>query len=144
MNTSTSFVAKMLNVSMAGMVAQHERLLVVAQNIANAGTRAPHPTVEPYRRKTISFRTLYDHKKGVDVIKVRRVARDPSTFPITYKPDDPGADENGYVKETNVKAPVEMTDAVETRRSYEANLKVYEYARSMQQDALALLRSVKA
>ena len=49
-----------------------------------------------------------------------------------------------YVLETNVKAPVEMTDAMETRRGYEANLKAYEYARSMQQDALSLLRGVKA
>ena len=144
MNTSHSLVAKMLNVSMSAMVAQSERLLVVAQNIANAGTRAPSPNTEPYRRKTISFQTLYDRKRDVELVKVRRVARDPSAFPLTYKPGDPGADESGYVQETNVKAPVEMTDAMETRRGYEANLKAYEYARSMQQDALALLRSVKA
>lgn len=144
MMLNMSLIGKMMMVSMEAMKAQSERLLVVAQNLANAGTRAPSPSTEPYRRKTITFHTRYDRKRGVDLLSVRRVARDPSDFPITYKPGDPGANADGYVQETNVKAPIEMTDAMETRRGYEANLKAYEYARSMRQDSLALLRSVKA
>ncbi|MBX9977202.1 MAG: flagellar basal body rod protein FlgC [Alphaproteobacteria bacterium] len=135
-----STLQKILHVAFSGMQAQKERLLVVAQNLANAGTRAPSPGMNPYQRKTVSFGTELDRKRGIEVVKVKKVGRDSTPFPVIYSPGDPGADEKGYVLETNVKSPVEMTDAMEAKRGYESSLKAYEKALSMQQDAISLLR----
>ena len=122
------------------MQVQSQRLLVLAQNIANAGTRAPTPTTLPYQRKTVSFASMFDKKKGVEVVYIKKINRDPTPFPVIYSPGDPGADDNGYVKEANVKTTVELTDSMETKRGYDANLKAYEKALAMQQSALDLLR----
>ncbi len=135
-----STLQKILQVAFSGMQAQKERLLVVAQNLANAGTRAPAPGINPYQRKTVSFGTELDRKRGIEVVKIKQIGRDSTPFPVIYNPGDPGADEKGYVLETNVKSPVEMTDAMEAKRGYEASLKAYEKALAMQQDAISLLR----
>lgn len=139
-----STLQKVLHVALSSMQAQSQRLLVVAQNLANAGTRASTPGAMPYQRKTVAFGTELDRKKGVEVVKVKKIGRDHTPFPTTYSPGDPGADENGYVLETNVKSSVEMTDAMEAKRGYEASLKAYEKALSMQQDAISLLRGGRA
>jgi flagellar basal-body rod protein FlgC len=133
-------IHKILHVALSGMQVQSQRLLVLAQNIANAGTRAPTPTTLPYQRKTVSFASMFDKKKGVEVVYIKKINRDPTPFPVIYSPGDPGADDNGYVKEANVKTTVELTDSMETKRGYDANLKAYEKALAMQQSALDLLR----
>lgn len=136
-----STLQKIMNVALSGMMAQKERFLVIAQNLANVGSRAPQAGMDPYGRKTISFVSEMDRKKGVEVVKVKRIDRDPSPFPLIYAPNDPAANAEGFVAETNVKGPVEMTDAMESKRAYEANLKAYEKALAMQQDAIGLLKN---
>ena len=49
-------------------------------------------------------------------------------------------DPNGYVKTANVNTLIEMTDMREAQRSYEANLKVMQAARTMLQRTIDLLR----
>lgn len=141
MNLNLATFSKMLNVALSGMEAQKERLLVIAQNLANLGTRAPAPGVAPYQRKIISFTSEMDKKKGVEVIKVNRISGDPTPFPKIYAPHDPAADAQGFVEESNVKGPIEMTDSMETKRGYQANLKAYEKILSMQQEAIALIKN---
>ena len=57
-----------------------------------------------------------------------------------YQPGHPAADTSGYVKISNVNTLVEMTDMREAQRSYEANLKVMQAARTMLQRTIDLLR----
>lgn len=140
---SMSTFSKMMSVALAGMDAQKQRLLVIAQNLANIGSRSPQAGVEPYQRKTISFVSEMDRKKGVEVVKVNKISGDPSPFPMIYAPHDPAANADGFVAETNVKGPIEMTDSMEAKRGYQANLKAYEKIMSMQQDALSLLKPSK-
>jgi flagellar basal-body rod protein FlgC len=135
-----SNLQKILDVAVSGMKAQAERLLVIAQNLANAGSKASAPGVDPYRRKTISFSSSLDRKKGVEVVKVKKVGRDQTPFPMIYSPGAPGADKHGFVAETNVKEPVEMMDMLEAKRGYSANLKAYEKTIQMQQEALSIIR----
>ncbi len=137
---SMSTFAKMMNVALSGMEAQKQRLLVIAQNLANIGSRAPQKGMDPYQRKTISFVSEMDRKKGVEVVKIKEIGRDQSPFPMIYAPEDPAANAEGFVAETNVKGPIEMTDSMEAKRGYQANLKAYEKILSMQQDAIALIK----
>jgi flagellar basal-body rod protein FlgC len=133
-------LAKSMNISAAGMKAQGERLRVISENVANAGSTALSPEGEPYRRKLVTFGSALDRELGVDLVEVKKVARDQTEFGLRYQPGHPAADETGYVKTSNVNTLVEMTDMREAQRSYEANLKVMQASRRMLQRTIDLLR----
>ena len=133
-------LTKSMNISAAGMKAQGERLRVISENIANAGSTGLTPNDEPYRRKLVTFGTTLDRELGTELVEVKKVSRDPSDFGQRYQPGHPAADASGYVKTSNVNTLVEMTDMREAQRSYEANLKVMQAARTMLQRTIDLLR----
>ena len=135
-----SDLSSALDVSASGMKAQGTRLRVISENIANAGSTARSPEAEPYRRKLVTFANVLDRELGVERVEVERVTRDQSPFVERYQPGHPAADENGYVRTSNVNTLVEMTDMREAQRSYEANLKVIEASRAMLQRTNDLLR----
>jgi flagellar basal-body rod protein FlgC len=129
-----------MQISAAGLKAQGERLRVISENIANAGSTALTPDQDPYRRKLVTFGNELNRELGTNLVEVRNVTRDPSEFGLRYQPGHPAADTNGYVKTSNVNTLVEMTDMREAQRSYEANLKVLQAARGMLQRTIDLLR----
>ena len=129
-----------LMISAAGMRAQGQRLRVVAENLANADSVAEVPGGDPYRRKTISFKNQLDRELGMETVQVSKVGEDPSDFRMKYDPGNPAADGKGYVKLPNVNSLIEMTDMREAQRSYEANLRAIEVARSMLQRTIDLIR----
>ena len=129
-----------LMISAAGMRAQGQRLRVVAENLANADSVAEVPGGDPYRRKTISFKNQLDPELGMETLQVSKVGEDPSDFRMKYDPGNPAADTKGYVKLPNVNSLIEMSDMREAQRSYEANLKAIEVARSMLQRTIDLIR----
>ncbi len=129
-----------MHISAAGLKAQGERLRVISENIANAGSTALTPDEDPYRRKLVTFGSELNRELGTSLVEVRGVVRDPTEFGLRYQPGHPAADTNGYVKTSNVNTLVEMTDMREAQRSYEANLKVLQAARGMLQRTIDLLR----
>ena len=129
-----------LMISAAGMRAQGQRLRVVAENLANADSVAEVPGGDPYRRKTISFKNQLDRELGLETVQVGKLGEDPSDFRMKYDPGNPAADGKGYVKLPNVNSLIEMSDMREAQRSYEANLKAIEVARSMLQRTIDLIR----
>ena len=129
-----------MKISAAGLKAQGERLRVISENIANAGSTALTPDQEPYRRKLVTFGSELDRELGANLVEVGKHSRDPSEFRLRYQPGHPAADDNGYVQVSNVNTLVEMTDMREAQRSYEANLKVLQAARGMLQRTIDLLR----
>ncbi len=50
------------------------------------------------------------------------------------------ADENGYYEGSSVDLVIEIANAREAQRSYEANLKMFDQARQMSSSLLGLLR----
>jgi flagellar basal-body rod protein FlgC len=129
-----------LMISAAGMRAQGQRLRVVAENLANADSVSEVAGGDPYRRKTISFKNQLDRELGMETVQVSKVGEDPSDFRMKYDPGNPAADSKGYVKLPNVNSLIEMSDMREAQRSYEANLKAIEVARSMLQRTIDLIR----
>jgi len=129
-----------LMISAAGMRVQGERLRIISENVANVDSVSEVPGGDPYRRKTITFRNALDRELGVNLVKVKKVGLDPSEFIKKYDPNNPAADQAGYVKLPNVNSLIEMNDMREAQRSYEANLKVIEVARGMLTRTIDLLR----
>jgi flagellar basal-body rod protein FlgC len=129
-----------LMISAAGMRVQGQRLRVVAENLANADSVSEVPGGDPYRRKTISFKNALDRELGLETVQVNKVGHDQSDFRMKYDPGNPAADAKGYVKLPNVNSLIEMTDMREAQRSYEANLRAIEVARTMLQRTIDLIR----
>lgn len=130
-----------MKISVSGMKAQGERINVIAQNIANAGTLPGSPEEEPYRRKIITFENEFNRELNAELVVLDDIDEDKrSDFGLEYMPNHPAADENGYVQTPNVQSLVEMQDMKEAQRSYEANLGMVTQAREMYMRTVDLLR----
>jgi len=123
-----------LAASSSGMEAQSRRLRFVSENIANADTPG-------YRRKLAVFETVVQGG-GRDGVQVRTgpVRLDRSELASIYDPGHPLADETGRYQGSNVDLVIEIADAREAQRSYEANLKMFDQARQMTRSLFELLR----
>lgn len=122
-----------LNLSASGLKAQAKRLRHVSENIANADTPG-------YHRKSVSFRA--EEVLGSDLTRVSTgpVSLDRSELRQIYDPSHPLADAGGHYQGSNVDLIVEIADAREAQRSYEANLKMFEQTKQMSTALLDLLR----
>ncbi len=124
-----SDLGKTLAVSASGMRAQANRLQHVSENIANVDTPG-------FRRKLVSF----SEGDEAGEVRVQSVILDRSELKSIYDPGHPLADETGHYDGSNVDLVIEIADAREAQRSYEANLKIFDQARQMSQGLFDLLR----
>jgi len=123
-----SDLIRSLSLSASGMEAQARRLRHVTENVANADTPG-------YRRKVVEFRDT-----AAGEVRLGPVRLDQTALPRVFDPTHPLADAQGYHDGTNVDLVVEIADAREAQRSYEANLKMFDQARQMTQGLFDLLR----
>ena len=126
-------IVNTMKTAASGMSAQGFRLRLVGENIANADTPG-------YHRKTVSFMTELDRASGAERVRPDRVRLDPTAPRQTYEPGHPLADEKGIVTLSNVNSLIEVADAREAQRSYQANLSIFDQARRMYSGTLDLLR----
>ncbi|MDB5477649.1 MAG: flgC [Alphaproteobacteria bacterium] len=129
-----------MSISASGMKAQSTRMRVISENIANSETTANTPDADPYRRKTISFKSRLDRASGVEKVAVDKIDRDQSNFRLKYDPTHPAADEKGYIKLPNVNSLIETMDMREANRSYEANMSSIELSRGMLMKTINMLQ----
>ena len=120
-------------ISASGMRAQSERLRHLSENIANADTPG-------YRRKVSTFEQVVDQGRETGQVKTGPVELDRSALGRVYDPSHPLANDDGYYDGSNVDLVVEIADAREAQRSYEANLKIFDQARQMSRSLFELLR----
>lgn len=125
--------ANALTVSSSGLRAQAARLRHLSENISNADTPG-------YRRKTISFETEMRADRGISEVAPGRVRLDKTELERIHDPSHPMADESGNYDGSNVDLLIELADAREAQRSYEANLKIFEQTRKMSSGLMELLR----
>lgn len=118
-----------LEAAAAGMRAQAMRLRHLSENIANADTPG-------YRRKVVPF-TL---NPETGTVEAGRVRLDQTPVERIYDPGHPLADDTGSYDGSNVDLVIEIADAREAQRSYDANLRIFDQARQMTSSLLDLLR----
>lgn len=124
--------SKALSVSASGLHAQSMRIRHLSENISNADTPG-------YRRKTVPFETSM-RANGVSEVSVGRVRLDKTELQRIYDPSHPLADDTGHFDGSNVNLLIELADAQEAQRSYQANLKMFEQTRSMSSSLMQLLQ----
>lgn len=155
------------DISASGMSAERFRMDIISQNMANANTTRTEDG-GPYVRKVVTFQEKTDIKnrnfshmldtafsnlsgrplgctnsaalsvpgKGV---KIGGVYEDKWTKEVlAYEPENPDADENGYVHYPNVNTITEMTNMIDASRGYEANEAAFEATKSMASKGLEM------
>ncbi|MFC3085950.1 flagellar basal body rod protein FlgC [Tabrizicola soli] len=118
-----------LSFAAAGMETQAMRLRHVSENIANADTPG-------YHRKVMTFAETME----TGLVEPGKVRLDQSDLAKIYDPGHPLADETGHYDGSNVDLVIEIADAREAQRSYEANLRMFDQTRQMTQSLFDLLR----
>ena len=122
-----------LSASASGMKAQATRLRYVSENIANADTPG-------FRRKSSAFQAMVEAGRPTGAVEAGKVQLDQRELPKIFDPSHPMADETGHYDGSNVDLVIEIADAREAQRSYEANLKMFDQARQMSSSLNELLR----
>ncbi|HLT20015.1 MAG TPA: flagellar basal body rod protein FlgC [Thermomicrobiales bacterium] len=144
-----------MQISVSGLSAQRVRMDVIASNIANVDTLE---TAQggPYIRKRVRFETTNPATGDIvrvsafdDVlanraigqgVRVSAIEEDPAALELVYDPDNPSADEDGFVLRPDIDLVTEMTDMLSATRAYEANITVLNALKSMAMTALDISR----
>lgn len=124
---------KTMGMTSSAMAAQAARLRLSSENLANADTPG-------YRRKIVPFEQVYDPATGTDRVATGKMHLDTGELKKIYDPSHPMADEAGYYRGSNVNTLIEIADAREAQRSYEANVRMFDQARKMASSLFELLR----
>jgi flagellar basal-body rod protein FlgC len=140
-----------MRISSSGMSAQRMRMNTISSNIANINTTQT-PEGGPYRRKDVVFEAMPDAKNfgeivtGVDTrdnmqrVQVSDVISDRKAPLLKYEPDHPDANADGYVAYPNINLMEEMTNMIQSSRSYEANVTALQASKDMALSALEIGR----
>ncbi len=132
---------------MAGgaMDAQSTRLALAVENIANADVLAGDQA-NAYKAKRVNFATILEHQVHSDNrrtaggIRIDEVYEDDKVVPATYQPDNPLADENGFVYPSNVDSMLEMVEITQASRAFETNIEAMNTAKQLASRTLEILK----
>lgn len=126
--------------------AQLTRMNATASNLANAGTTAS-TEAEAYRPKRAVFKALLDEQMThpganyVGGVKVHQVVDDPMPPRLVYDPNNPLANGDGFVFQSNVSEVAEMVDMMAAARSYQNNVEVINTARQLMMRTLDITKA---
>jgi flagellar basal-body rod protein FlgC len=130
-----------LQINASGLSLERLKLDVASNNISNVNTTR---TAEggPYKKETVEFSENLKQAEGANYlthagVKVTNIAQD-NTTKLTYDPDNPDANENGYVESPNVNMADEMVDMIQAMRTYQANVSSSEANKTILKKALEI------
>ncbi|MCL2303800.1 MAG: flagellar basal body rod protein FlgC [Planctomycetaceae bacterium] len=132
---------KTMDVSTSGLMAQRIRMMAIASNLANiTSTRNEDGELKPYEPRFTLFQAVDGvGPNGAAGVMVKEIVRDDIAPQRVFSPNHPDADENGYIYLPNINMMTEFTDAIESSRSYEANLGAMEITKSMLNQTLRII-----
>ena len=129
-----------LDISTSALVAQRTRLNTISANLANRfSVEDAEGNYAPYRRRVPIFAAGDPATGAAEGTHVKDILLDPAPLRRVYEPGHPYADADGYVKYPNVDPAIELVNALEASRAYEANITAAEATKSMLQAGLRLL-----
>ena len=141
-----------MDIGAKALAVHNKRIEIHAKNIANIDTpnyvrKIPvlmsvddmsfHGLLNSMKEDVFGVGTLPYLEGGVNF---SGIVEDPTLGEKVYKPGHPDADENGYIRTSNVNPMVDIADAVIAQRAYEANLALVNISKSMAQRAVEIGR----
>lgn len=134
-----------LNINASGLALERLKLDTISTNIANVNTTRT-PEGGPYKQKTVTFaenlrRSLGSNRleQGYGVRSTGLVAN--QQIKMSYDPENPDADANGYVAQSNVNMADEMVAMLQAVRTYEANASAAESNKTILKKALEISKN---
>jgi flagellar basal-body rod protein FlgC len=139
-----------MRVSSSGMSAQRLRMNTIASNIANVNTTKT-PEGGPYRRKEVVFEAMPQQRHfgeilagkidaDLDRVQVVDIRPDRKGPLLKYEPNNPDANEDGYVAYPDINIMQEMVDMLQASRGYEANVSAMNTTKNMALTAIDIGR----
>ena len=130
-----------LDISTSALVAQRTRLNVISANMANQhSVFDADGNYAPYRRRIPVFAPGDPDRGNAMGVHVQEILFDAAPFKkVHVGAGHPLADADGYINTPNIDPMIEMANALEASRAYEANVTVVEATKSMINSALRLL-----
>lgn len=122
-----------LDAAASGVTLSRVWMDATSDNVANANTVRPAGE-EPFRARLVVAQSR-EGLGGVTAAGIRERAGEPD---VLYDPDNPLADEQGYVTRPRVDLTDEMTNMMMASRLYQANLSVMQQARDTYSAALRI------
>jgi len=137
-------MSSIFHIAGTGMNAQSVRLNTTASNLANAQS-ASSSTDEVYRGRHPVFQALQNQmdasgdglESGMGV-RVAGIVESEAPLQARYEPHNPQADDEGYVYYPNINVVEEMANMMSASRSYQANVEIFNTAKTMMQRVLTL------
>lgn len=137
-----------LDITGSAITAERFRSDIISQNIANAKTTMTEDGT-PYRRKQVvfeerpmTFKSALDTESrnlaGGGGVQVQEVLDNTRDFQQVYDPDNPLANEEGYVLYPNVDSSEEMMDLMAASNAYQTNLTVLSVQKAMISQAIRI------
>ncbi|MGL6196848.1 MAG: flagellar basal body rod protein FlgC [Thermoguttaceae bacterium] len=132
---------KTMDVSTSGLMAQRIRMMAIASNLANlTSTRNEEGELSPYKPRFTMLQSVSNMgPNGSAGVQVAEIVRDDIFPQRQFAPQHPDADSDGYIYLPNINMMVEFTDALESSRSYEANLGAMDITKSMLNQTLRII-----
>lgn len=129
----------------SAMNAQTVRLNTVASNLANADAVSANPD-DAYKALKPVFATVYNNTQltaGKNVypnaeVRIVDVVQAGNEAEKRFEPNNPLANDEGYVYYPGIDVVSEMADMMSATRSFETNVEVMANVKSMQQGLLKL------
>ena len=140
-----------LDISGSALTASRLRMDIISENIANAETTRT-ASGGPYKRKMVVYQsadgsptfkdTLNGELSGENAsekgVKVAGIIEDQTPSTPVYDPQNPDADNNGYVQMPNVNIVKETVDMMAVTRAYSANITALSAVKNMATKALEI------
>jgi flagellar basal-body rod protein FlgC len=120
----------------SALTAQSARLNAVASNLANADSMVGADG-QPYRAKQVVFKATSVEGGGMGV-RVTQVVESAAPLRLVYEPNNPAANEQGYVPMPNVNVVEEMVNMISASRAYQTNAEVMNTAKGLMMKALTI------
>lgn len=127
----------LIDINLSALNVARKKMEVIAENISKSN-------VYGYKRKTVDvgikndFKSMFDQAQSYVYIKDIKEKED--DFILKYEPENPHADEKGFVKIPKSDPVTDMAELIETLRYYEINLASIEAIKSMNNSALNIGR----
>jgi len=132
-----------IRIAASGLTAERLRMDVAASNLANAqSTRTNGGAAgQPYQEEAVVFQAQQmGPMAAAQGVSATAIVQPSKPNLRVYDPNNPDADQTGFVTYPNVDVATEMTDMMGAARSYQVNATVAQAAKQQALDALDLGR----
>jgi flagellar basal-body rod protein FlgC len=135
---------RLMSIAGTGMNAQLIRMNTTASNLANAGVvagtdagafRAKRPVFESLLNNAMSGKESFEGG-----VRVNEIIDDPKPVKQVFEPNNPIADENGYVFASNVNEIEELIEMMDASRAYQNNIEVISTAKQLMSRTLDVIK----